>query len=364
MPLTFDVVARDPRSQARLGRLETPHGMIDTPVFMPVGTQATVKALRSSDLLDCGASIILGNTYHLYLRPGHELIRSLGGLHEFMGWRLPILTDSGGFQVFSLGSLARVSEDGVTFQSHVDGSRHLLTPERAIDIQLALGSDVMMAFDECTPYPVTYDGARLSMALTGRWAQRCHAAAHKREGGLFGIVQGSVYKALRDVSAKELQDIGFDGYAIGGLSVGEARSVMYDMVAHTAQQLPEQQPRYLMGVGKPQDILHAVRLGIDMFDCVLPTRNARNGFLFTSTGKVAIKNAQYRADERPLDPDCDCFTCRHHSRAYLRHLFMAGEILALHLNTVHNVTYYLRLMRRIREAIRLGTLHDLTVPEF
>jgi queuine tRNA-ribosyltransferase len=222
----------------------------------------------------------------------------------------------------------------------------------------------MMAFDECTPYPVTYDGARLSMELTGRWAQRCQAAGRKRAGGLFGIVQGSVYKALRDASAKELQDIGFDGYAIGGLSVGEARSVMYDMVAHTAQQLPERQPRYLMGVGKPQDILHAVRLGIDMFDCVLPTRNARNGFLFTSTGKVVIKNARHRADERPLDPDCDCFTCQHHSRAYLRHLFMAGEILALHLNTVHNVTYYLRLMSRIREAIRLGSLDELTVPEF
>ena len=364
MPLTFDIAAHDPRSHARVGRLETPHGGIDTPVFMPVGTQATVKALRSSDLLESGASIILGNTYHLYLRPGHELIRGLGGLHEFMGWRLPILTDSGGFQVFSLGKLAHVSEDGVTFQSHIDGSRHLLTPERAVDIQLALGSDVMMTFDECTPYPATYDAARLSMELTGRWAQRCHAAGTGRAGGLFGIVQGSVYKSLRDISARQLQDIGFDGYAIGGLSVGETRPVMYDMTAHTARQLPDEKPRYLMGVGKPQDILHAVRQGIDMFDCVLPTRNARNGFLFTSAGKVAIKNARYRADERPLDPDCDCFTCRHHSRAYLRHLFMAGEILALHLNTVHNVTYYLRLMSRMREAIRRGSLSDFTVPEF
>ena len=364
MPLTFDIDARDPRSQARVGRLETPRGAIDTPVFMPVGTQATVKALRNSDLLDCGASIILGNTYHLYLRPGHELIRDLGGLHEFMGWRLPILTDSGGFQVFSLGNLARVSEDGVTFQSHIDGSSHLLTPERAIDIQLALGSDIMMAFDECTPYPVTYDAARLSMELTGRWAQRCHDAGNGRAGGLFGIVQGSVYKALRDVSARQLRDIGFDGYAIGGLSVGETRGAMYDVAAHTAGQLPEEKPRYLMGVGKPQDILHAVRMGIDMFDCVLPTRNARNGFLFTSAGKVVIKNARHRADEGPLDPECDCFTCRHHSRAYLRHLFMAGEILALHLNTVHNVTYYLRLMSRLREAIRSGNLSDFAVPEF
>ena len=364
MPLTFDIDARDPRSQARAGRLETPHGAIDTPVFMPVGTQATVKALRSDDLLDCGASIILGNTYHLYLRPGHELIHGLGGLHEFMGWRLPILTDSGGFQVFSLGNLARISEDGVNFQSHIDGSRHLLTPERAIEIQLALGSDIMMAFDECTSYPVTYDAARLSMELTGRWAERCHAAGTGRAGGLFGIVQGSVYRELRDISARQMRDIGFDGYAIGGLSVGETRSVMYDMVAHTAGQLPEEKPRYLMGVGKPQDILHAVRMGIDMFDCVLPTRNARNGFLFTSAGKVVIKNARYRADERPLDPDCDCFTCSRHTRAYLRHLFMAGEILALHLNTVHNVAYYLSLMSRIREAIRQGCLSELTVPEF
>ena len=364
MALAFDIAAHDPHSQARVGRLTTPHGAVDTPVFMPVGTQATVKALRGSDLVDCGASMILGNTYHLYLRPGHELIRGLGGLHEFMGWRRPVLTDSGGFQVFSLGNLARVSEDGVNFQSHIDGSRHLLTPERTIDIQLALGSDIMMAFDECTPYPVTYDAARLSMGRTGRWAQRCHVAGTRRAGGLFGIVQGSVYKALRDASVRQMRDIGFDGYAIGGLSVGETRAVMYGMVAHTAVQLPEEKPRYLMGVGKPQDILHAVRMGIDMFDCVLPTRNARNGFLFTSAGKVAIKNARYRADERPLDPECDCFTCRHHSRAYLRHLFTAGEILALHLNTVHNVTYYLRLMRHIREAIHLGRLCDFTVPEF
>ena len=364
MPLTFNIDAHDCQSRARTGRLQTPHGAVVTPVFMPVGTQATVKALRSSDLLDCGASIILGNTYHLYLRPGHELIHGLGGLHEFMGWRLPILTDSGGFQVFSLGNLARISEDGVNFRSHIDGSRHLLTPERAIEIQLALGSDIMMAFDECTSYPVTYDTARLSMELTGRWAQRCHAAGTGRAGGLFGIVQGSVYRDLRDSSARQMRDIGFDGYAIGGLSVGETREAMYDMVAHTAVQLPEEKPRYLMGVGKPQDILHAVRMGIDMFDCVLPTRNARNGFLFTSSGKVVIKNARYKADERPLDSDCDCFTCRHHSRAYLRHLFMAGEILGLHLNTVHNVTYYLRLMSRIREAISEGRLSELTVPEF
>jgi queuine tRNA-ribosyltransferase len=361
MPLTFDILQTDPASQARLGRLQTPHGAIDTPVFMPVGTQATVKALRTDDLIRCGASIILGNTYHLSLRPGHELIQQLGGLHRFMGWPHSLLTDSGGFQVFSLGKLARVTEEGVAFQSHVDGSRHLMTPERAMAIQLALGSDIMMALDECTSYPVTYDAARLSMQMTCRWARRCLAAASARRGGLFGIVQGSIYKPLRDACVQELCSDDFDGYAIGGLGVGEPQDVMYDLVAHTAGQLPAPRPRYLMGVGKPQDLLQCVRLGIDMFDCVMPTRNARNGFLFTSAGRVVIKNAQYRSDARPLDPACDCYTCQHHSRAYLRHLFVAGEILGLHLNTLHNVTYYLRLMAQIRQAIRDGRLAELTV---
>lgn len=364
MPITFDLLSTDPQSQARLGRLHTPHGTIDTPVFMPVGTQATVKTLRTSDLVTCGASIILGNTYHLYLRPGHDLIRSFGGLHRFMGWSQPILTDSGGFQVLSLGKLAKVREEGVLFQSHLDGSRHMITPERAIDIQMALGSDIMMALDECTAYPATYDTARLSMELTCRWAQRCAEAGHQRVGGLFGIVQGSIYKPLRDSCARVLGTYDFDGYAIGGLGVGEPREVMYDLTAHTASQLPAQKPRYLMGVGKPHDLLAGVRAGIDMFDCVMPTRNARNGFLFTSTGRVVIKNAQYRTDERPLDASCDCYTCQHHSRAYLRHLFMAGEILGLHLNTLHNVTYYLRLMAQIRQAIRTGSLDTLTLPVF
>jgi queuine tRNA-ribosyltransferase len=361
MPLTFDILQTDPASQARLGRLQTPHGAIDTPVFMPVGTQATVKALRTDDLLRCGASIILGNTYHLSLRPGHELIQQLGGLHRFMGWPHALLTDSGGFQVFSLGKLARVTEEGVIFQSHVDGSRHLMTPERAIAIQLALGSDIMMALDECTSYPVTYDAARLSMQMTCRWARRCLAAADARRGGLFGIVQGSIYKPLRDACVQELCSDDFDGYAIGGLGVGEPQDVMYDLVAHTADQLPAPRPRYLMGVGKPHDLLQCVRSGIDMFDCVMPTRNARNGFLFTSEGRVVIKNAQYRSDTRPLDPACDCYTCQHHSRAYLRHLFVAGEILGLHLNTLHNVTFYLRLMAQIRQAIRDGRLAEFTV---
>jgi queuine tRNA-ribosyltransferase len=363
MSLAFELLHTDPHSQARLGRLRTPHGVIDTPVFMPVGTQATVKALSTADLVACGASIVLCNTYHLFLRPGHELIRRFGGLHGFMAWPYPILTDSGGYQVFSLGKLARVAEEGVTFQSHLDGSRHLITPEQAVMIQQALGADISMALDECTPYPATYDAARLSMQLTCRWARRCLAAGHDRCSGLFGIVQGSIYKPLRDAAVHTLVEAGFDGYAIGGLGVGEPRQLMYDLVAHTAAQLPPQKPRYLMGVGKPQDLLHCVRAGIDMFDCVLPTRNARNGFLFTSEGRVVIKNAQYRTDERPLDPSCACYTCQHHSRAYLRHLFLAGEILGLHLNTLHNVTYYLRLMAQLRQAIRDGTLADLTLPE-
>jgi queuine tRNA-ribosyltransferase len=363
MSLHFELLKTDASSQARLGRLHTPHGTVDTPVFMPVGTQATVKTLRSADLVACGASIILSNTYHLYLRPGHELIQSCGGLHRFMAWPYPILTDSGGYQVMSLGTLTRVTEEGVRFQSHLDGSRHLITPERAIDIQLALGSDIMMALDECTPYPVTYDAARLSMEMTCRWARRCLEAGQNRPGGLFGIVQGSIYKPLRDTGVRELVKEGFDGYAIGGMAIGEPKDVLYDLVAHTAPQLPSQKPRYLMGVGKPQDLLHGVRAGVDLFDCVLPTRNARNGFLFTAEGRVVIKNARYRTDERPLDSTCDCYTCQHHSRAYLRHLFLAGEILGLYLNTLHNVTYYLRLMAQIRQAIHDGTLAQLAVPE-
>lgn len=364
MPIAFEVLTTDSNSQARYGRLCAPHGSFETPAFMPVGTQATVKTLSTADLTACGASIILANTYHLYLRPGHDLIRSFGGLHRFMAWPYPILTDSGGYQVFSLGPLARVTEEGVRFQSHLDGSRHVITPERAIDIQMALGSDIMMVLDECTAYPMTYDAARLSMDLTCRWAARCLTAGDRRTGGLFGIVQGGIYKQLRDRCARALVDLGFEGYAIGGLAVGEPRDAMYDIARHTAAQLPTQQPRYLMGVGKPQDLLQGVRAGIDMFDCVIPTRNARNGFLFTSQGRVVIKNARYRTDEQPLDPDCGCYTCQHHSRAYLRHLFVAGEVLALHLNTLHNVTYYMKLMAQIRQAIQEDRLADFTVPEF
>jgi queuine tRNA-ribosyltransferase len=363
MPLTFEVLQTDPRSQARLGRLSTPHGILETPVFMPVGTRATVKTLRTTDLVACGASIVLCNTYHLMLRPGHELIRCLGGLHHFMDWPYPLLTDSGGYQVFSLGTLARVTDAGVLFRSHLDGSRHLITPEGAVEIQLALGADIMMVLDECTPYPATYEAARLSMEMTCRWARRGLEAGRRRPGGLFGIVQGGTYKPLRDRCVQLLSEADFDGYAIGGLGVGEPRDVMYDLTAHTARQLPSALPRYLMGVGRPQDLLQGVRAGIDMFDCVLPTRNARNGFLFTSEGRVVIKNARYRTDERPLDPECACYTCQHHSRAYLRHLFTAGEILGLYLNTLHNVTYYMRLMARIRQALRTGTLAELTLPQ-
>ncbi len=363
MFFNFDVFQTDTKSQARLGQIQTPHGAIDTPVFMPVGTQATVKTLRTDDLERCGAPIILGNTYHLYLRPGHDLIRDFGGLHGFMNWPHSILTDSGGFQVFSLGKLARVTEEGARFQSHLDGSRHLITPEKAIEIQVALGSDIIMVLDECTAYPATVESARVSMEMTVRWARRCLAAAADRPGALFGIVQGSVFKDLRDQCVRELCAEAFDGYAIGGLAVGEPREIMDDLVGHTASQLPADRPRYLMGVGKPRDLLQSVRLGIDMFDCVIPTRNARNGFLFTSEGRVVIKNARYRDDDRPLDPDCVCYTCQHHSRAYLRHLYTSGEMLGLHLNTVHNVTYYLNLMAKIRQAIRDGNLADVTVPD-
>lgn len=354
----FELCKTDPRSQARLGRLQTPHGIVETPVFMPVGTQATVKTLRTADLRACGASIILCNTYHLYLRPGHDLIRDLGGLHRFMAWPSPILTDSGGYQVFSLGTLAQVTEEGVTFQSHVDGSRHLITPERAVGIQMSLGSDIMMVLDECTPYPATYDAARLSMDMTCRWALRCLEAARDRTGGLFGIVQGSTYKSLRDSCVRSLIGNSFDGYAIGGLGVGEPRDEMYDLTAHTAAQLPSHQPRYLMGVGKPQDLLYCVRAGIDMFDCVLPTRNARNGHLFVAEGVIRIRNSRHRHDTGPLDPDCGCYTCRHYSRAYLHHLERCGEILGSRLGTIHNLYYYQSLMRDLGAAIETGTLGE------
>jgi queuine tRNA-ribosyltransferase len=354
MAFDFTVLKEDGKTGARLGRIRTGHGEVNTPVFMPVGTQGTVKALLPETVLELGAEMILGNTYHLYLRPGHELIRTLGGLHSFMNWHGPILTDSGGFQVYSLGALRKVTAEGVLFRSHIDGSRHFISPELAVRIQEALGSDIMMCLDECTPYPATRNEARKSLALTLGWASRSRAARQGDRQALFGIAQGGVYPDLRREGVEKLVEMRFDGYALGGLSVGEPKGAMMDMVCHAAPLLPADRPRYLMGVGLPEDIVACVAQGIDMFDCVIPTRSARNGLLFTNREKVVIKHARYREDSSPVDDLCDCYTCKNYSRAYLRHLFMAGEILAMVLNTIHNVRHYMRLMERIREAIREG----------
>jgi queuine tRNA-ribosyltransferase len=366
--LTFRFTLRSTDGAARLGEFTTPHGAVQTPAFMPVGTQGTVKAMRQRDLEELGAQIVLGNTYHLYLRPGDELIARRGGLHHFIGWNHPILTDSGGYQVFSLAERRVITEDGAEFQSHLDGSRHLLTPERATDIQSRLGSDIAMVLDECLAYPATREAAAASMQRSVRWARRCRVRLEELRSSApadvtvsnpgqaqFGIVQGGVFQDLRDESADATVEIGFEGYAIGGLSVGEPIQEMYDVTAATAGRLPADRPRYLMGAGTPQDLVECVARGIDMFDCVMPTRNARNGQLFTSEGRVNIKNARYAEDDRPLDPACGCYTCRHHSRAYLRHLYLAGEMTAGALNTLHNLSFYLDTMRRIRDAIAFRT---------
>ena len=366
MSFRFTVTATD--GSARLGSLETPHGVVQTPAFMPVGTQGAVKASLHRDVADSGAEIILGNTYHLFLRPGDELIARRGGLHRFIGWDRPLLTDSGGFQVFSLAERTVISEDGAEFQSHLDGSRHQFTPERTVDIQARLGSDIAMVFDECLAYPSTRDAAAESMQRSVRWAARCRARlmevrtappstlpVSNSGQAQFGIVQGGVYPDLRRESADRTMAIGFEGYAIGGLSVGEPVDVMYSVARETASRLPPDKPRYLMGAGTPEDLVECVGRGIDMFDCVLPTRNARNGQLFTSLGRINIKNAKYAEDDGPVDPGCRCYTCTHHSRAYLRHLHLAGEMTAGALNTLHNLAFYLDTMKRIREAIKLGT---------
>ena len=363
MAFRFDILARDPRTQGRLGRIVTPHGELTTPVFMPVGTQASVKTVTPEELLACGAEIVLANTYHLYLRPTHTLIRELGGLHRFMHWERPILTDSGGFQVYSLASLRKLTEEGALFQSHLNGSRHLLTPEKAVEIQEAFGSDIAMVLDECVPYPAAYDYALASQELTTRWAQRAKVARRSSTQALFGIVQGGMYADLREKSARELVALDFEGYALGGFSVGETKRLMYDLIAQTAACLPDEKPRYLMGVGTPADILRCVKRGVDMFDCVMPTRNARNGYLFTRQGKLIIKNARYAQDSRPIDPQCRCYTCQHYSRAYLRHLFVAEEILAPRLNTIHNLHYYMDVIHMIRAAIAEGRLEELTVED-
>jgi queuine tRNA-ribosyltransferase len=334
-----------------MGVISTAHGDIHTPVFMPVGTQASVKSLTSDDLVELGAEIILGNTYHLYLRPGQEIIEELGGLHRFMHWMRPILTDSGGYQVFSLGELVEVGEEGVTFQSHIDGSRHFLSPKKVIEIQGSLDADIMMCLDECTPYPTTREETLRSLELTTRWARQCRDVERTSDQSLFGIIQGGMYPDLRARSAADLIELDFDGYAIGGLSVGEDKDTMVRIIEKTAPTLPYEKPRYLMGVGTPEDILSAVQQGVDMFDCVLPTRNARNGFLFARFGKIAIKNAKYARDPGPIDEDCQCYTCRRYSRGYLRHLFMAKEILSYRLNTIHNLFFYMNFLALIRQAI-------------
>jgi queuine tRNA-ribosyltransferase len=372
---SFERISSDKETNARCGRVVTAHGSFDTPAFMPVGTQGTVKALTQQMLEEAGASIILGNTYHLYLRPGHLTINQLGGLHRFIAWERPILTDSGGFQVFSLNSLRKLTEEGVEFQSHIDGSTHFLSPERSMEIQTALGSDIVMAFDECTPFPASRDEALASLQLTERWARRSKQRLDELhtdpvEAGnavitivnpsqaLFGINQGSTYPDLREKSLEGLVEIGFDGYAIGGLSVGEEKSAMFEVVSHVTPLMPVDRPRYLMGVGTPEDIVEAVALGVDMFDCVMPTRNARNGQLFTSRGKMNIKNARYRDDPRPIDDSCRCAVCGRYSRAYVRHLYMSGEILGSVLSSLHNVGFYLDMMTVMRQAITLGTFKE------
>jgi len=414
--LRFEVIARDPNSRARAGLLYTPHGVVETPAFMPVGTAGTVKAMAQEQLEQIGVEMLLANTYHLYLRPSHETIRALGGLHRFMSWPHPILTDSGGFQVMSLKGLGRVTEDGVWFRSHLDGSSHFLSPEKAVEIQLALGADIIMILDECVEYPASYETTKRAMQLTSRWARRAKGyydgelartedsrgsglgtrdsrkqresrvgsreseevdpvfpdsrlpipnsllrvpSPDSRVPALFGIVQGGADRALRQESAEEMVEIGFAGYALGGLSVGEPKSETYDVVEFTAELLPQDRPRYLMGVGTPEDLVECVARGIDMMDCVMPTRNARNGTVFTSEGKVVVKNARYAQDEGPLDPACGCSVCRRYSRAYLRHLFNAGEMLGATLATHHNLHFYLDSMRKIRHAIRFGGYNTL-----
>lgn len=353
-PGTFELFHHD--GAARTGRLHTAHGPVDTPIFMPVGTVGSVKALAPDDLYALGAEIILGNTYHLYLRPGDELVARRGGLHAFNRWHKPILTDSGGFQAFSLSELTRFSEEGVTFRSHLDGSKHLFTPEKVIAIQRNLHSDIMMVLDECVPHGTTHGYAAQSIGLTTRWAVRSRAAYPRGAGNnlIFAITQGGDYPDLRAESVRQLAGLDFDGFAIGGLSVGEPKHVMYALLAHTAPLLPADKPRYLMGVGTPLDIVTGIGHGIDMFDCVLPTRNARNGTLYTSQGKINIKRREFAEDDGPLDPVCSCYTCQTFSRAYLRHLFQAKEILSFRLNSLHNLTYYLDLVRGARAAIREG----------
>ncbi|MGI6037576.1 MAG: tRNA guanosine(34) transglycosylase Tgt [Limnochordia bacterium] len=351
MAISFEVLKTSREHAGRLGRLTTPHGVIETPVFMPVGTQGTVKAMAPQELEEIGAQIVLSNTYHLYLRPGHDLVAEAGGLHKFMNWDRPILTDSGGFQVFSLAALREITEEGVTFQSHLDGSRHFIGPEESMEIQQALGADIVMAFDECAPYPSSYDYTKKAMLLTSQWAERCQKAHKREDQALFGIVQGGMFADLRKRSAIELVQMDFPGYAVGGLSVGEPMELMNEMLEVVTPLLPEEKPRYLMGVGSPDYLFAGVERGIDMFDCVLPTRIARHGTALTHDGKLVVRNAAYARDFTPLDHACDCYICQNYTRAYIRHLLKAKEILGVRLVTWHNLAFLLGLMERIREAI-------------
>lgn len=348
----FRLHSRSSDCAARRGKVKTAHGTFQTPVFMPVGTQATVKAVTPENLAELKAEIILANTYHLFIRPGHELIRELGGLHNFMNWPHPILTDSGGFQIFSLRDLAKITEEGAAFKSHLDGGKLFLSPEDAVTVQEGLGSDIMMCLDTCIPYPADREQTIAATELTSRWAKRSRRAQNPETGQLlFGIVQGGMYPDLRGRAIEDLVEIGFDGYALGGLSVGEPTELMREITEATVAMMPQDYPIYLMGVGTPEDLVEGVYRGVDMFDCVMPTRNGRNGMLFTSKGRVVIKNSRYQKDPLPVDESCSCYTCRNYSRAYLRHLFMAREILAYHLNTIHNLHYYVNLMHEMRKAI-------------
>ncbi len=357
----FHIRAASTTTRARAGTLKTAHGSIPTPIFMPVGTLGSVKSLTPEELVDADVRIILGNTYHLYLRPGCDVIKRFGGLHRFMHWERPILTDSGGFQVFSLAKLSQLSDEGYAFQSHIDGSRHLLTPEKAVDIQLAINADILMCLDQCAPYPATHSEIEKALDLTTRWAKTCRKIWKDRntsDNTLFGIVQGGMFTDLRRLAVERLMDIDFPGYAIGGLSVGEPKELMLEMAEHTLSFLPRERPRYIMGVGTPEDLVEMVAMGADMFDCVMPTRNARNGQLFTTTGTLNIANARFKDDTSPVDPDCTCYTCRHYSRAYLRHLYKSRELLSYRLNTLHNVSYYIGLAKDMRLAIAEDTFDD------
>lgn len=357
--IRYELIKECSQTKARLGKIHTPHGSFDTPMFMPVGTKATVKTMTPEELEDLGAQIILSNTYHLYLRPGHDIIEEAGGLHKFMNWDKPILTDSGGFQVFSLGGLRSINEEGVDFKSHLDGSKHLITPEKSIEIQNALGADIIMAFDECVPYPSDWEYAKNSLERTTRWAKRCKEANKNPDTqALFGIIQGGMYKDLREQSAKEIVDLDFPGYAIGGLSVGEPGDLLFEMVDYTMPFMPEDKPRYFMGAGSPDYLIELAIRGIDMADCVLPTRIARNGTTMTSRGIVKVKNAEFKRDFTPIDPECGCYACKNYSKAYIRHLFNAQEILGARLATIHNLYFLSNLMENVREAIKDDRLLD------